>query len=1275
MSKRYTGNFIAGGKPQVPSLTSNNGVFDIKDVYTATVNNAWQEPDGYYEIPKSLRIRGSANPYLSRVPSSSGNRTTFTLSLWVKPSLAGAQLFSVTSGNGSTSTQEDNRLSLELSTSGGFNFYEFASGSFISRKYSGPVFKDTSAWYHLICAVDYNQSVVDNRIKLYVNGVQVTTYSATTTPSQGLTSYISGSGNAHYVGGVNKYYPTSFDGYITEFYYIDGQALDPSYFGYFDPITNIWQPKPYTGGYGTNGFYLPFNEPAATSGTVTAINLGRNFAGGTNYIRYSQDGSQTSYGYTYERATNTVNNTTAPDGTTTANKLTADGTASNTHRFYCGTVATPSGSTQTASIYLKYNNCRYVNIENWNGSSYQTQTFDILNGVPMVGGSAVTAVGFTYQFVGNGWYRVSVPLYAGSANIGAPSIAIYLCDSSGNAAWNGDSTSAVYWWGAQINLGTTADPYFKTASSTTITNDWTTTNISLTAGTTYDSMVDSPTNVIPSLPQGIPSGYISYSVNQNNGTNINVSVPSNISAGDLLVAFGTTDSGDGTWGAPAGWTIALDQGSGATVDMFVAYKTATSSESTYTFTNSLSAKHTVQVAAFRGVSWGGLSSTDFAFSAGAVTAPALTSTVNNSIILTAFSCANNAVTFATPSGFTSIGTYNSSAPSQALFYKGGQLGGYSTDSATVDPSGTTGKSAAISILLTNASTDFIDYGGIISGNYCTWTPLIGGGLRAGSAGYSSNIVTLTDGNLSGSFTTNSGYAPMEYSMGTIPLPNAGKWYWEFTNLSNATCGVFKGQQLPLSGSGGGQEAFVGYSAGGSWILGTNAAGTTTGTALSASTSDIIGVAVDMDGKNIYFYKNNIYMGGITGFSDTNTGSNPASPGSWTTDCNMWIPIRGNDTSGSGGTSTVNFGQRPFTYTPPTGYKSLNTTNIQMLGTVAVGTAALTPNKWFDVSLYTGFGTAQQIKNSGKFQPDLVWVKSRNAINFNHILVDSVRGAGNILCSDLSNAESSGAGYWVTSLDQDGFTLGSAGANGTNATGYSYVAWQWKQSPLSGLNIVTYTGNGTTRTISHNLGVVPSMIWIKGRDTNASGGPGKWGANDWMVQHVGMGWGYQMGFNGTATSEAEGQLAAPTSSVFTVPSYGQVNYTGNRFVAYVWAEVPGFSKFGTYMGNNLADGPFVYTGFRPKYIMVKLINAVNSWEIWDSARSPAFNANIATGGSGTNYALFAEDQEADSQRDGAQFFANGFKLNATGSRSNNPPGNTFIYMAFAESPFYLNNRAK
>lgn len=259
MSRQPNGGFI--GKENITDNTTASGVYTLSDVAQKVANNEF--PPARFTPSRSLRFASERSAYLSRVPSTSSNRTTWTWSAWVKNAVGNTQLFGVTSGVGTSSTQENERLSIQLGTT--FDFYELSGGSFVSQKYLQPVFRDPSAWYHLIVAVDYTQTVGDNRIKMYVNGVHQVNYRATTTPAQNRTSFMNGSGNNHTIGGQIKQFNNFFDAYVTEINFIDGQQLTPSSFGETDSRTGEWKPKRYTGSYGTNGYYLSFANNSSTS--------------------------------------------------------------------------------------------------------------------------------------------------------------------------------------------------------------------------------------------------------------------------------------------------------------------------------------------------------------------------------------------------------------------------------------------------------------------------------------------------------------------------------------------------------------------------------------------------------------------------------------------------------------------------------------------------------------------------------------------------------------------------------------------------------------------------------------------------------------------------------------------------------------------------------------------------------------------------------------------------------------------------------------------------
>jgi hypothetical protein len=478
MSKRYTGNFISG-TPQVPTLSSNNGIFDTNDVYTAVSNGTWQEPDGVYEIGKSLRFRAASTTYFNRTPSTASNRTTWTWSGWVKRGSAGGPnvftLFFAESG-GNTNAR------IEYLASGQFRWFYQVSGVDTAGTTSNALYRDYSAWYHVVYVYDSTQANAGNRQTLYVNGV-IATNASVIAPAQNTATSINNT-VTHWLGRNNS--PEYFDGYMAEVNFVDGQALDPSYFGYFDPVTNIWQPKKYTGAYGINGFYLPFSENFSTT------NLGRNFAG-SNHFTYSQAGTDASY--VYNNASGTANFTTAPDGTSTATKLTID--SSNTsHRFYKQYTVLTSGAVAVVSAYVKalpgsaYN---VVALENWTGSAGGQAYFNLTTGQPQY--AAAWPAGSGFQYVGDGWYRIWTTFANATSNgSGTPSIGIYMVDNSNGLTYTGNGTAGFYFWGVQVNLGTTPDNYIATTSTASI-NNFTPNNFSVTAGTTYDSVTDSPTNV------------------------------------------------------------------------------------------------------------------------------------------------------------------------------------------------------------------------------------------------------------------------------------------------------------------------------------------------------------------------------------------------------------------------------------------------------------------------------------------------------------------------------------------------------------------------------------------------------------------------------------------------------------------------------------------------------------------------------------------------------------------------------------------------------------
>ena len=334
-----------------------------------------------------------------------------------------------------------------------------------------------------------------------------------------------------------------------------------------------------------------------------------------------------------------------------------------------------------------------------------------------------------------------------------------------------------------------------------------------------------------------------------------------------------------------------------------------------------------------------------------------------------------------------------------------------------------------------------------------------------------------------------------------------------------------------------------------------------------------------------------------------------------------------------------------------------------------------PSAYFQTTLYTGDGASSlAITNSGNsdLQADWIWIKERNGTR-DHSIFDSVRGVVKRLESNTSNAEGDETAG-LLSLNSDGFTVGADGY--VNTDDNTYVAWQWKAGTSftndasstgigsidsvgsfnndAGFSIVTYTGNGSSgATVKHGMNQKPAMFIIKDRD-NANEG--------WMVYHKFWGATKYQRLNETgavATGSAYFNNTEPTSSVFTIGNNDVVNKSGDKYVTYCFAEKQGYSKFGSYAANENVNGTFVYTGFKPAFVILRQSNLGRDWHMFDNKRS-TFNAV-------GRYLRPNVSGAEDSGEDYLDLLSNGFKIKNTGNRFNDA-GGTYIYMAFAENPF-------
>jgi hypothetical protein len=325
-----------------------------------------------------------------------------------------------------------------------------------------------------------------------------------------------------------------------------------------------------------------------------------------------------------------------------------------------------------------------------------------------------------------------------------------------------------------------------------------------------------------------------------------------------------------------------------------------------------------------------------------------------------------------------------------------------------------------------------------------------------------------------------------------------------------------------------------------------------------------------------------------------------------------------------------------------------------------------PTDYFNTKLYTGNYNTNAITGVG-FQPDWVWIKERSSTS-DHSLHDSVRGSTKIIKSSTTDAEITRTGS-ITSFDSDGFTLGQN--NGVNENSQTYASWNWlaggsassnsdgsitssvSANTTAGFSIVSYTGNGSTGTIGHGLNSTPKVIIFKDR-TNTNGWHfyhGSFGATDLLLLDA---------TNSLLTGNSYMNSTLPTSSLISLGNSGGVNGSSANYIAYCFAEKKGYSKFGSYTGNGNSDGTFVYTGFKPAWIMIKRTDASGHyWHIYDNKREPFNPVGKVL------YPNRSDSEFAGSNR--PDLLSNGFK-NRSGNTDINASGGNYIYMAFAENPF-------
>ena len=530
-------------------------------------------------------------------------------------------------------------------------------------------------------------------------------------------------------------------------------------------------------------------------------------------------------------------------------------------------------------------------------------------------------------------------------------------------------------------------------------------------------------------------------------------------------------------------------------------------------------------------------------------------------------------------------------------------------------------------------------------NWCTLNPLNKG----------VDSITVEEGNLR--YSTD---GTDHLCVASMELPSSGQWYWEYRKSSSGTnlmVGILGNPESSDRSNWLGSQS-TGYSV---YAQNGNKYNSASGSTYMATpgTNSTITVAYDADNRRMYVGADGNWGNGSG--STNQTFANAAIAHTLASGPRYFPAI-----SVSTGNAYINFGQRPFDHTPPSGYSALNSQNLPE-PTVKNG------KDYFNTVLFNGNGSTQSVTGVG-FQPDWTWIKMRSDASRGHAVFDSVRGGSERL--DRSATQEGRTNEGNISFQSDGFNVTSSHPT-VNDSGDTAVAWNWiaggssstnnagqidsevSVNTTAGFSIVTYTGPGATRTVGHGLGVAPKVIIIKGRKNT----------DHWFVYNANLDTPNEnFLYWNLGNSETSGgnpwNSTAPTSSVFTIVDDGGVgsDFNDNTYVAYCFAEVEGYSKFGKYKGNGQdPDGTYIYTGFKPAFVEIKKFSAGDFWLLMDNKRSE-YNPrdNFLKGESDTDESNF-------NITGGIDILSNGFKIRHNDGAVNDS-GADYVYMAFAEYPF-------
>lgn len=1228
---------------------------------------------GFYDFPleQSIRFNGGDNPRFTRTPSSTSNRQKFVWSGWVKRVTAG-------SGQGifGTVTGSATEFFIMQFTGSDTIFIQGAStpsSSLVENVRLGTtqVFRDVGAWYHIVLAVDTTQATASNRLKLYVNGDNVTDFSSgnnTYPTTQDFNTPINNASFPLGVGAIDTGTVEPFDGYMAEVNFVDGLSFFSDTSGtanssfnidsFGETKSGIWIPKQYTGSYGTNGFRLTFEDDTTVEGfnTVTYTGpIGASAAAGTT-------GTVSGVGF-------------QPDLVWIKNRTNA-----NNHQWFDSVRGTDSSGDQA----IISNSTAVESTSNTNGGliSLDSDGFTLKAGTDSGSGRSNNTGSDAYNYVAWCWKAGGAPTADNSAGAGNTPTANSVKIDGANLGSALAGTIPATRLSANTTRGFSIVTYTGTGS----------------AGTIAHGLSAAPTWILVKKRTDDTQAWLVYHVGNTVDESGSTVSPQNEQLTFNTDAYTVTDSTVWNNTAPTStvFSVGNAQGTNGSGDTYVAYCwTDISGYSKMgSYTGNGSSGHAITTG-FE-PAWLMVKRADAVNSWYIVdnTRTVNTAAGNDDLLYANLANAegstNDFFTF-TSTGFelntnspavnTSNGDYIYMAFADTREY-----------AFWTDQSGNNNDFQHTNLEHTDVVPDRP------TNNFATFNPLL-----------FNTSPTLDEGNLKATLTSGSGQANRSRLGSTFHI-TSGKWYWELTLPGT---GDYVGFGISRSGfrymlhtdpsEGVGFASFQTQSTAAVTYYAKDGTASSAISGTGPTVTNIVQIALDADnGKMWVGNGTNFYSGDGSGDITGTSGDPAAGTNASFTSLDFsepWTPMI--EMTGASETETfiINFGQNgdfnntevaqgntdsrghgDFYYAPPSGFLALCSENLP--------DPALDPNKgetadeYFNTVTYTGTGASTLSITGVGFQPDWVWAKKRSATD-SHATSDVVRGVTKTLFPDVTNAESTDANG-LKSFDSDGFTIGSGSGSGVwgGNSGATYVAWNWKAggsdstnsvgdltsqvsvNTEAGFSIVAYTGSDSAATVGHGLGVAPDFVLVKQRTATGN----------WIVGADIPDWTWTSDYlllDDTAAKQTNAGstffTGAPTSTVLNLGGGSYTSSSSQELIAYCFAEIEGYSKVGTYTGNGSSDGAFVYTGFKPAWVMLKRTNTTGSWKIFDSKRPDPFNVIDARIEADNNGA------ESTSSSYSIDLISSGFKLRGT-SAEQNGSGSTFMYLAFAEQPFkYANAR--